>query len=53
MTGFRTIRLHTAAVSLVLLAGLLLVSACSPSLSLGSAPSREHVVAASGPVPTR
>ena len=39
--------------ALVLLAGLLLVSACSPSVSLGSAPSREHVVAASGPAPVR
>lgn len=39
--------------ALTLLAGLLLVSACSPSLSFGSAPSREHVVAASGPAPTR
>lgn len=39
--------------ALALLAGLLLVSACSPSLSFGSAPSRESVVAASGPAPTR
>jgi hypothetical protein len=39
--------------AVALLAGLLFVSACSPSLSLGSAPSREHVVAASGPAPTR
>lgn len=44
MTRFRAV---------ALLAGLLLVSACSPSLSFGSAPSREHVVAASGPAPTR
>jgi hypothetical protein len=42
-----------ATTSLALLAGLLLVSACSPSLSLGSAPSQERVVAASGPAPTR
>jgi len=42
-----------AATSLMLLATLLVLSACSPSLSLGSAPSREHVVAASGPAPTR
>ncbi|WP_421991465.1 hypothetical protein [Roseococcus sp.] len=39
--------------SLSLLAALLLVSACSPSLSLGSAPSQDRVVAASGPAPTR
>ncbi|WP_255466040.1 hypothetical protein [Roseococcus sp. SYP-B2431] len=39
--------------AVALLAGLLLVSACSPSLSFGSAPSPAHVVMASGPAPTR
>ncbi|MDB5412612.1 MAG: hypothetical protein JWR10_947 [Rubritepida sp.] len=47
MIGFR----H-AATSLTLLAGLLL-SACSPSLSLGSAPSPAYVVSSSGAVPVR
>lgn len=46
-------RLRAASVSLSLLASLLLVSACSPSLSFGSAPQRDHVIAASGPAPTR
>lgn len=45
-------RFH-ASTSLALLAGLLLVSACSPSLSVGSGPSQERVIAASGPAPTR
>lgn len=38
---------------LALLGGLLFLAACSPSLSLGSAPAQEHVVVASGPAPTR
>ena len=42
-----------ATTGLALLAVLLLVSACSPSLSFDSAPAQEHVVVANGPAPTR
>ncbi|WP_424811249.1 hypothetical protein [Roseococcus sp. YIM B11640] len=46
-------RIRVLATSLTLLGGMLLASACSPSFSVGSAPSNDYVVSSYRPATAR